>query len=37
MVADGIVIVQKEAVLPDGWQFAGGDRRSTSGYFTPKR
>ena len=22
MVADGIIIVQKEAVLPDGWQFA---------------
>ncbi len=26
MVADGIVIVQKEAVLPDGWQFARKDQ-----------
>jgi glucose-1-phosphate adenylyltransferase len=24
MVADGIIIVQKEAVLPDGWKFAPG-------------
>ena len=24
MVADGIIIVQKEAILPDGWKFAPG-------------
>ena len=26
MVADGIIIVQKEAVLPDGWQFSDNVR-----------
>ncbi len=43
MVADGIIIVQKEAVLPDGWQF--GVRRaarplmgpSAAYFFTPNR